>query len=290
MIRNVPPSIHNKLRDILLANDFCGVITAEAVQTLCQAADLTVEQLMLKLLECARLYAQPSISNYYVGAVTQGLTGNLYFGANLEFTEQALSFTVHGEQAAVIQAWLHEESGLKALAVGGTPCGHCRQFIAELVTAAGIKIFTPQQKPLPLQAILPNAFGPHSLGNSGGLMQPEAHHLRLLDPTDDPLTQAALTMANKSYAPYSKSYSGAAILTTTGQIFAGPYAENVAFNPSLSPLQAALVHLNMANQTTETIRKAILVEVKDAVCSQVEASRAVLNSVSNVVLEVVYAR
>lgn len=47
--------------------------------------------------------------------------------------------------------------------------------------------------------------------------------------------------AANSYAPCSQEKSGVAIQTTDGQIYYGSYSETVAFNPSLSPLQTALV-------------------------------------------------
>ena len=49
-----------------------------------------------------------------VGAVALGLSGALYAGANLEFLGQSLSLSVHAEQAAVYNAWVHGEAGVSA--------------------------------------------------------------------------------------------------------------------------------------------------------------------------------
>jgi len=288
-IKSFPAEVQDKFKEIFLADDFCGVITAKDALQLTKVLGISIEQLMLKLIAPARLYAQPPISNYHVGVVSQGLTGNLYLGGNMEFGGETLNFTIHGEQAAIMNAWLHGEQGLASIAIGGAPCGHCRQFINELSTAASqLRIILPNREPLPIEALLPGAFGPHNLDNQGGLMQPENHQLHLVTPSEAPLVLTALEMANKSYAPYSKSYSGVALLTQTGQIYAGPYAENVAFNPSMSPMQAALIHMNMCGQSFDGLQAAVLVETQEAICSQVEVSRAVLHSISDVELRIEY--
>lgn len=288
-IKTFPTEVQNKLKEILLADDFCGVITAKDALHLTKALEISTEQFMLELIAPARLYAKPPISNYPVGVVSQGLTSNLYFGGNIEFTGEALSSTIHAEQAAIVNAWLHGEQGLASIAIGGAPCGHCRQFINEISTASQLRVILPDTEPLPLAALLPGAFAPRNLDNEGGLMQSENHQLNLLTSSQDPLVLAALEMANKSYAPYSNSYSGIALSIDTGQIYAGPYAENVAFNPSVSPLQTALIHMNMCGQSFDSLQEAVLVETREALCSQVDASRAVLRSVSDVELRIEYA-
>ncbi|GJP46209.1 hypothetical protein CLOM_g5519 [Closterium sp. NIES-68] len=53
----------------------------------------------------------------------------------------------------------------------------------------------------------------------------------------------ALDAANASYAPYSLSPSGVALVTRTGAVHAGSYIESAAYNPSLPALQAALIAL-----------------------------------------------
>jgi cytidine deaminase len=114
------------------------------------------------------------------------------------------------------------------------------------------------------------------------------HQLPL--PSDDPVALAALSAANMSYAPYSKGYAGVALLTPDGQIYSGPYAENVAFNPSISPMEAALARLNMCGRMYQDISQAALVEAQGSPCSQVDVTRNLLRSVSQVELAVIYAR
>ena len=59
---------------------------------------------------------------------------------------------------------MHSEKSVTALAVGGAPCGHCRQFINEMSPAGEIMILTPDRPPAKLSTILPAAFGPVALG------------------------------------------------------------------------------------------------------------------------------
>ncbi len=289
-MNDFPAPVQAKLRQMLRDDGFGGVIAAADALRLAERWGCSLEQLMRELVGVARLYARPVISNYHVGIVAQGLSENLYFGSNLEFAGQPLNTTVHGEQAAVLNAWLHGEQGLAAIALRGAPCGHCRQFLSELVSAAELRVILAAGEPVSLDTLLPGAFGPHKLGRPAGLMQPADHRLKLLQPSTDPTTLAALKMANQSYAPYSKSYSGSALLTGSGQIYAAPYAENVAFNPSLSPLLGALAYLNQHGQSFETIQKAVLVEMEGALSSQVDTARTVLSSVSKAELVVAYAK
>ena len=238
---------------------------------------------MLDRIAEAKTFAIPPISNFYVGAVARGLSGRVYLGANFEFAGQALSFTVHAEQAAVVQAMAGGETGLELIAVSAAPCGSCRQFLQELTSAATLQIVIPNRPPTLLSSLLPEAFGPSDLGVSAALMSPQAHGLTLEAP--DPLAAAALAAANASYAPYSHSYAGVALQTRDGAIYSGSVAENAAYNPSLSPMEAAIVNLVMGGgKAYADIAEAVLVEVKDAKASQADAARAVLGAIGDVPL------
>lgn len=50
-----------------------------------------------------------------------------------------------------------------------------------------------------------------------------------------------LLLGVQCYAPYTRCYSGAALITRAGAVAAGGYVENAAYNPSLSPFHAAVV-------------------------------------------------
>jgi cytidine deaminase len=252
------------------------------------AAGISIEQLMLDLVPVARSYAIPPISHFFVGAVGLGASGALYFGANCEFSGEALSFTVHAEQAVVAAAMGFGERGIEKLAVSAPPCGHCRQFLYELTTASRLWILLPDTEATPLSRLLPGAFGPDDLGVTAALLSPQDHGLTLASgAAGDPLVAAALRAANASYAPYSRSFSGVALRAKDGSLHSGSVAENAAFNPSLSPLAAALVHLVLnGDQKYADIRDAVLVEVAGAAASQVSAARAVLATITKIPLRV----
>ena len=80
-----------------------------------------------------------------------------------------------------------------------------------------------------------------------------------------------------------------ALATTDGGVYTGAYAENAAFNPSMSPMQAAVSQLNICGGDLRSIRRAVLVETLNSISSQVHAATAVLNSISDVRLEVCIA-
>jgi cytidine deaminase len=276
----------------LLANihgrpDFCARLRAAEAAELAAVLGKSIPELMVALLPFAALYAIPPISNFKVGVISQSATsGSLYYGANIEFVGQALSFCVHAEQSSVTSAWISGEQGISRLAVTAAPCGYCRQFLNELAGAANLTIEIANRPPQPIATYLPEAFGPTDLGITGGLLQPTNNALVLTDPTaDDPVVLAALSAANMSYAPYSHGYAGVALQTADGTIHTGPYAENAAFNPSMSPMAVTLSRLNLAGHPFTTITRAVLVQA-DSKCLQITASRAVLAAVSEVELEV----
>src|SRR5690349_769124 len=98
---------------------------------------------MLEFLAQAQSYARPALTTYRVGAVVRGTSGELYLGGNIEFPGASLGQTVHAEQAALANAFMHDEPGIEAIAVSAPPCGHCRQFLYEFAAGRDIQIFLP---------------------------------------------------------------------------------------------------------------------------------------------------
>jgi cytidine deaminase len=240
---------------------------------------------MLALVAQAQRAAIPPISKFFVGAVALGATGSIYFGANYEFLGQALSFTVHAEQAATAHAISCGETGMQKLAVSAAPCGYCRQFLYELTTASTLQILLPKTPTVLLTSLIPDAFGPADLGVCAALMSPQSHGMTLSAGAGDPVVQAALKAANGSYAPYTFDYAGVALKTRDGGIFTGSVAENAAFNPSMSPLEAAVVGLVISGgKSHDEIVDAVLVEAADSTVSQAAVTRAVLGTITSVPL------
>lgn len=259
-----------------------GMIPAERVRSV----DVPISVLMRRLIPWAKSFADPQISQFFVGALVEGASGALYAGMNLEFPGQTLAYTVHGEGAATTSAWLHGETGIVSLAVGGEPCGYCRQFLAEFVAPERLRIWMPDGGSVTLADALPHAFLPAVLG-----VRVDPFHARqalvLAEPNSDALVQAALSAANLSHAPYSGTYAGVALRVKDGNVFTGRHAENVAYNPGIPPLQAALVALRLRGYAYADITAAALAEA-DGRASQRSATEAVLGTFSNAPL--VYVR
>lgn len=252
-------------------------IEAQKVQQILADCDYQMDELLQDLVCIAQLYSIAPISNFHVGGAGLGKSGNLYLGVNIEFAGQPLNQAVHCEQFLLANARSHGETGLETLAISATPCGHCRQFLNEIAGDNDIRFLVPNSTDLTLSSLLPHAFGPKDLGvQYGVLAQPEPYHST--NPCE--LTAKAIEVAYSSYAPYSNAKSGVAIKTKDGSIFTGAYMENAAFNPTLSPFQAAIVTLTAHQQNYSHIDEVVLVELKNAVVSQRAVSEDILKSIA----------
>ena len=294
-LRKLLPKLSEQARvllsQVLTDREFSGQIPALQAAQLARSENKNSDGLMLELIPLAQSYSRAPISHFHVGVIVRGASGALYLGANIEVPGQCLGFAVHAEQSALSNAYMHSERGVTALAVGGAPCGHCRQFMNEMSPDGEILILTPDKAPAKLSSILPSAFGPAALGMKNGAFPVPRAKLELLKVTSEPLAMAALEAAKMSYAPYSKSPAGVAVRTTGGRIYRGSYIENVAFNPSLSPLQTALAASIAAGEPYSVISAVTLVELQDAQISQKIVTETVLGAIAPAVkLEVVSAR
>ena len=259
----LPESLQTHAQSIINQTKFNGVISATDVDILQLHSALETPDLLLSLLPLAAAYSVAPISSFNVGAIARGESGNLYFGANYEFTQQALTNSVHAEQAAINNAFSHHETGILDITVTASPCGHCRQFMNELSCATELVVNLAASGSKQLTTLLPDAFGPVDLGVTEALMTASPVGLTLNTENTSTLAQTALVAANQSYAPYSHCHAGIALQTNTGEIICGRYIENAAFNPSLSPLQSALINLRLAGFALTDISAMILVETTD---------------------------
>ena len=291
-----PAEAHALLNTIWLHK---GVLDHHTVGQLMRQIGCGLEELMMRLLPLAQQYAVVPVSHYKVGAVAAGTdlqangSRSLYLGANFEFSNAALSSSIHAEQCAINNAWLNGQTGVAVLAVSAAPCGYCRQFINELAGAQNLTIllpkafYTPSSRPF--SSLLPDAFGPTDLGVDAGLMNPALgqHNLGIngavASGVEASLAGAALAAAKASYAPYltddAHAYAGVALLLADGFILAGRHAVNAAHNPSLSPLQSALAFMNLNRPMTATkvVTRAALVEVHSK-ASQLGSTRLTLQA------------
>ena len=289
-LETFPQSLRNGLQSVPQNS---GRLDTQYCTAVAKTPGMSPESLMVRLLPMAKLYARAPISDFQVGAIAKGSLSDhseefaLFLGANTEFTGQALSQTIHAEQAAVINAWQHGAVRINAIAVSAAPCGRCRQFLYELETRNSLTVIV--QRPdgdgyinEQLSELLPQAFGPQDLGIKGGLMSSSGYLAKLNRKTDfdDPLVHKALLAAELSYAPYTYNFAGCAIQVSDQKIYTGSYVETVAFSSSLSPLHTAVIHMHMAGLSTDNkISRAILVE-KPTKISQRGVSKLLLDSLA----------
>lgn len=66
------------------------------------------------------------------------------------------------------------------------------------------------------------------------------------------------------------------LVTRDGKAFSGPYLENAAFHPSLSPLQAAVVAAVLGGTAVVDITEAAIVQLDDSKIDHAAAARSVL--------------
>ena len=116
----------------------------------------------------AREYAYSPYSGYRVGAALLGKSGKLYTGCNVE--NAGYTPTNCAERTAVFKAVSEGEREFTAIAVAGgsgetldaacTPCGVCRQVLAEFCAAdMPVILGTPENlQVLTLEDLLPFAF------------------------------------------------------------------------------------------------------------------------------------
>jgi cytidine deaminase len=266
----------DELCEMLPANPF--VIPAEKVEEITRCCGIDVDELLQRLIPVARSFARPPISGYKVGIAALGKSGAIYLGVNLEFLGSPLNYCIHGEQFLVTNARNYGEKGLVAIALSAAPCGHCRQFLNEMGGDGSLRILTPNSPPTTLSELLPEAFGPQDLGLSGNLMT-MADQCKLIV-HGSKLIARAYEAADASYVPYSRAKSGVAIEMDDGKVYVGSHLENAAFNPSISPLQAALIALVADQREYDEIRRVAFVESSSAVISQEGVTRELLGNLA----------
>ncbi|WP_312950769.1 cytidine deaminase [Superficieibacter sp.] len=271
----LPAKVQSALAPLLDEEHFPAMLSAGQVSSLLSATGMDEDALAFALLPLAAACARAGLSHFNVGAIARGISGNWYFGANMEFHGATMQQTVHAEQSAITHAWLRGEKSLKAITVNYTPCGHCRQFMNELNSGLDIYIHLPGRAAHTLGHYLPDAFGPKDLEIKTLLMDEQDRGYAL---QGDALAQAAIRAASRSHAPYSNAFSGVALECRDGTIFSGSYAENAAFNPSLPPLQGALNLLSLNGYDYPDIQRAILAEHADASLIQWDATSATLRA------------
>lgn len=196
-----------------------------------------VEELMLLALPAARDIARPPISGFFVGAVgLEAETGNLVLGGNVEFPGTHLGFTVHGEGFVLARAFSRGTT-VSRLAIGEAhPCAHCRQFLSEFAATKDMVLIDPLGHRLTMAELYPWPFDPDYLGETGAVPGRKAWSLS----AGDERLRAA---GERAHTPYSKCPAAVVLTLSDGSEVSGSAIESVAFNPTMGPLQAALIEL-----------------------------------------------
>lgn len=127
---------------------------------------MTPEQLVQHALE-ARRRAYAPYSNYFVGAAVLAEDGAVFPGCNVE--NAAYPSTICAERVALTSAIANGSRRFTAIAVatsnGGTPCGACRQVMAELGLDMTVYIADEHGnfRTTSVRDLLPEYFGPEHL-------------------------------------------------------------------------------------------------------------------------------
>lgn len=134
--------------------------------------DDEMKQKLVETAMLARRWAYAPYSHYSVGAALLTSSGRIYDGVNVE--NAAFPSTICAERVAVFKAVSEGERDFEAIAVvtenGGSPCGSCRQVLAEFGLDILILIANHEGKiqlEMTLKELLPDAFTPAKLTHDG---------------------------------------------------------------------------------------------------------------------------
>ena len=125
-------------------------------------------QALIDLGNTARQRAYAPYSNYPVGAALRTKTGRIYTGVNVE--NAAYPQTMCAERVAIFKAISDGEREFEVISVvtdnGGSPCGGCRQVMAEFALDMIVLMADGNGKMIKettVRELLPEAFTPEHL-------------------------------------------------------------------------------------------------------------------------------
>lgn len=126
------------------------------------------KQSLIDLANTTRQRAYAPYSKYHVGAALRTKKGRTYTGVNIE--NAAYPHTMCAERVAIFKAVSEGEKEFEVIAVvtdnGGSPCGGCRQVLAEFGLDTFVLIANGQGELLmemTVKELLPEAFTPEHL-------------------------------------------------------------------------------------------------------------------------------
>jgi cytidine deaminase len=126
-------------------------------------------QALIDLANEARRRAYAPYSNYQVGAALRTRSGRIFTGCNVE--NAAYPDSICAERIAIFKAVSEGEKEFDVIVVvtsnGGTPCGSCRQVMAEFGLDTLVLVANDKGrlvKETTVEGLLPGAFTPKDLG------------------------------------------------------------------------------------------------------------------------------
>ena len=128
------------------------------------------KQSLIDLANTARQRAYAPYSNYPVGAALRTMNGRIFTGVNIE--NAAYPHTICAERVAIFKAVSEGEKEFEVISVvtdnGGSPCGGCRQVMAEFGLDTIVLMADGSGKLIKestVHELLPEAFTPRHLRN-----------------------------------------------------------------------------------------------------------------------------
>jgi len=277
------------LRARLKAGGWLGTLRLEASEAaeIESIADMSRRELMVMLLDVASALAQNQPEGEHIGAIVEGRSGGLYIGSPLSWKGAQIKFSVHGVQAAVLNAWHHGEKSLAGLMVEVPPCACCRQFLRELQSWKSLYVVQAIDGPFSLKK---GALKDLNLSNDGLRLEglkgyflannKEPVSLGKSTSTNELITKAA-EAATMSYAPYSHNYAGLALRTKRGDMHVGSYVETVESVAGILAVEAALVDLALGGGALTDVSEMVLVETRGGV-TQFSATQRLAMAMGNI--------
>lgn len=243
----------------------------------------SVEALALLALPVAQQMARVPISGFEVPAVgIEAGTGDLLLGANLEFAGTELWTTIHAEGFVALRARRRGRALAKLVVPEARPCAHCRQTLSEAAPADSLVLVDRHGNRRTLADLYPLPFGPDALGIVGdepaAVRWPDLAIATGAAPPD--VAGALLEVGARAHAPYSGAPSAVVLRLPDGRLLAAASFESVAFNPSISAAQAALVELAAAGAEPSEVRQAWLARRPGALVDPEPGFRALLGAVA----------
>ena len=291
----VGPELEAALREVVAASmpsaaasaaesPAASTVPAAEVARLVARFELASErELALLALPVAGAMADPPISGYRVAAVgIEAETGDLVLGANLEFPGTDLGTTVHAEGFVSLRVRRRGRT-LETLAVREAhPCAHCRQTLAEADAADRLEIIDLLGHELTLDELYPWSFRPGALGVPGD--RPETVPWPALAfageaPPNDVAT-LLLAAGARAHAPYSRAPSAVMLRLGDGRLVSAGCVESVAFNPTISAIQAALVEVAALHANRADVAEGWLARTSGGAVDPAPGFRALLAAVA----------